>query len=105
MKSIQLKRNITIIFSTFFAVLVVYLIYTQVYTKNREDHLIQTRFRVLDQMGENLKAKVESYQTNAINLDGAIAADLEKNDKLKAEYDVLSKSLQEKKNFGGFDEA
>ena len=65
MKSIQFRRNLTIIVSTLIAVIFLYFLYAQVYMKNREEQMIQTRFRVLDQMGENLVAKIESYQSNA----------------------------------------
>ncbi len=72
MKSIQFRRNITIILSTLVAVILLYFLYTQVYTKIREENLIQTRFRVLDQMGENLRAKVDSYRKNAENFAGTV---------------------------------
>jgi hypothetical protein len=65
MKSIQFRRNLTIILSTLFFVALIYILYIQVYARAREEKLIQTRFRVLDQMGENLKAKMESYKLNA----------------------------------------
>jgi hypothetical protein len=92
MKSIQFRRNITIILSTCFAVILIYLLYTQVYIKNREEHMIQTRFRLLDQMGENLKAKVESYRKIAFNYEKAMFKSLNDLEILTKELDDLKKS-------------
>ena len=76
MKSNQSRRNIKIILIAFFAIIALYLFYIQVYTKTREGQLIQTRFRVLDQMGNNLKAKITSYESNANTYEEAICDSL-----------------------------
>ncbi|MCU0369793.1 MAG: hypothetical protein MUC31_00100, partial [Bacteroidales bacterium] len=98
MRSIQFRRNITIIASTVFTVILLYLVYTQVYMKSREEQLVQTRFRVLDQMGENMKAKVQSYMTNAENYDKSMSQALKELDALKSKLAVMSliKEVQKK---------
>lgn len=91
MKSVQLRRNITIIFSTIFAVILVYVLYSQVYTKNKEEQMIQTRFRVLDQMGENLKARMDSYKKNANAYRNEVIKSLKTLDTLQKQYSLTLK--------------
>jgi hypothetical protein len=43
--------------------------------KKRENQMIQTRFRMLDQMGLNLQSKIASYRENAKNLNIALDKD------------------------------
>lgn len=89
MKSLQFRRNITIILSTFFVVILLYLLYTQVYMRNREEQLIQTRFRVLDQMGENFKAKMDSYKKNADAYRNEVNASLKVLESLQNQYSLV----------------
>ena len=89
MKSIKFSRNLTIILSTIIALFLLYFLYVQVYTKNREEKLIQTRFRVLDQMGDNLKTKINSYRQNATSYWRQAKESVEKND-------LLINNLEEK---------
>jgi hypothetical protein len=65
MRSIRLNTNIKVILAVVISFFVLYLLYSQLYLKNREEDMIQTRYRVLDNMGENVKAKVDSYEKNA----------------------------------------
>lgn len=65
MKSIRLNTNIKVILAVVISFFLLYLLYSQVYIRNREEDMIQTRFRVLDNMGENVKAKMGSYRKNA----------------------------------------
>lgn len=73
----QFKRSLTIILGVLFAIILMYLWYTQFYIKSREKQLIETHYRVLDQVGENLKARIFSYIKNARNLQKA----MEENDR------------------------
>jgi hypothetical protein len=65
MNFLRLNTNMKIILGVVISVFAIYLLYSQVYTRNREENMIQTRFRVLDNMGENVKAKMKSYLKNA----------------------------------------
>ncbi len=93
MKSIQSLRNIKIILMAFAAIIALYLFYIQVYTKNREGQMIQTRFRVLDQMGNNLKAKIASYESNADTYEDAICDDLKVESLKNLEKDSINKII------------
>jgi len=63
--------------------------------RNREEQLIQTRFRVLDQMGENMKAKVQSYRTNAENYEQSMLKSLRELNSLKKNLLILQSRRNE----------
>lgn len=65
MKSKQLNRNLYIIITTLIIFAVGYYLYIEVYTKNKEDHIITTKSRILEQMSQNLQVKVKSMGINA----------------------------------------
>ncbi|MEI6678240.1 MAG: hypothetical protein WCL21_06515 [Mariniphaga sp.] len=65
MKQKQLNRNLYIIITTLIIFAVGYYLYIEVYTKNKEEHIITTKSRILEQMSHNLQVKVKSMGTNA----------------------------------------
>lgn len=65
MKSKRLNRNLYIIAATVVVFAIGYYLYLEVYTKNREEHIIATKSRILELMSQNLQVKVKSMRKNA----------------------------------------
>lgn len=70
MKTKQINRNLYIIAPALIIFAVGYYIYMEVYTKNKEAHIIATKSRILEQMSQNLQIKVNSMGTNAVEYVG-----------------------------------
>ena len=70
MKSKQLNRNLYIIVPALIIFAVGYYLYSEVYTKDKEAHIIATKSRILEQMSQNLEGKVNSMETNALEYVG-----------------------------------
>jgi hypothetical protein len=72
MKNKQLNRNLYIIITTLIIFAIGYYLYIEVYTKNKEEHIITTKSRILEQMSHNLQVKVKSMGINASEYIGYI---------------------------------
>ena len=70
MKTKQINRNLYIIAPALIIFAVGYYVYMEVYTKNKEAHIIATKSRILEQMSQNLQIKVNSMGTNAVEYVG-----------------------------------
>lgn len=81
MKSKQFNRNLYIIAPTLVIFAIGYYLYAEVYTKNKEAHIIATKSRILEQMSQNLQVKVNSMETNALEYVGNLL-DLSKEKKI-----------------------
>ena len=97
MKSKQLNRNLYIIISTLVLFAVGYYLYLEVFARNKEDHIIATKSRILEQMSKNLKVKVSSMGTNTKEY-ASYLLDLSKNKTYKSPEDSLTKLLQQRKD-------
>jgi len=58
--------NFWIVTGTLAFLIACYFIYLEYYVPNKESRIVSTRFRVLDQLGDNINAKIESYYNNAL---------------------------------------
>lgn len=85
MKSKQLNRSLYIIATTLIIFAVGYYLYVEVYTKNKEAHIIATKSRILEQMSQNLQVKVKSMGTNTAEYVGYLL-DLSKVETLPENY-------------------
>ncbi len=65
LKSFKLGTNIWIVVGTIVFLGFAYFMYLNYYIAGKENHIISTRFRVLDQIGDNLDKKLASYIRNA----------------------------------------
>ena len=86
----KLSTNFWIIIGTLAFLILSYFFYLEYYVANKESKIISTRFRVLDQLGDNLTAKIKSYNSNAFQME----------QKIRAEVDLLKKQLSD----GGYDD-
>jgi hypothetical protein len=68
LKTPKPDANFWIIAGTLTFFILSYFIYLKSYVPNQESKIISTRFRVLDQMGDNINAKIKSYNDNVISL-------------------------------------
>jgi hypothetical protein len=64
--------NFWIIVGTITFFILSYFIYIKYYVPNKEHKIISTRFRVLDQLGDNINAKIASYNYNVLSLENKI---------------------------------
>lgn len=106
MKSKQLSHNLFIIAITLIIFAIGYYFYLQVYTNNKEAHIIATKSRILEQMSRNLQAKVKSMETNATEYVDHL---LDLNEKAKTEQknfddDYLLSLLEKRKNIKNFNQ-
>ena len=67
LKSFKLSTNTLIIIGTIVFFVFVYIFYLNYYIAGKENSIISTRFRILDQMGNNIDKKVGGYITNSKN--------------------------------------
>jgi len=65
MKSKQLNRNLYIIAPALIIFAVGYYLYIEVYTKGKEENIISTKSRILEQMSHNLDGKIKLMGVNA----------------------------------------
>src|SRR5690606_6695895 len=72
MKAPNLSKKFWVVLTTLVIMSIVFVYYFMVYMPNRENILIETKYRVLGRMGENVLARKNSYthiaHTNTINL-------------------------------------
>lgn len=72
LKSFKLGANLWIVIGTIAILAFAYIFYLNYYIAGKEHNIISTRFRVLDQIGDNLDKKLASYISNANNQKGKI---------------------------------
>lgn len=72
LKAPKPDANFWIIAGTLTFLILSYFLYLKSYVPNQESKIISTRFRVLDQMGDNINAKIKSYNDNVISLENKI---------------------------------
>lgn len=106
MKSKQLSHNLYIIVITLIFFAIGYYFYLEVYTNNKETHIIATKSRILEQMSRNLQAKVKSMETNATEYVDHL---LDLNEKAKTEQknyadDYLLSLLKKRKDIKNFNQ-
>lgn len=97
MKSKQLNRNLYIIFTTLIIFAVGYYLYLEVYTRNKESHIIATKSRILEQMSKNLKVKINSLGTNTTEYVNYLL-DLSKKNQYQSPEDSLYLFLKKRKD-------
>ena len=68
MKSLKPTANFWIILATIICLAIAYYAYLEFYVTAKENRIITTRFRVLDQLGDNINDKIKSYNSNALEL-------------------------------------
>ena len=85
----KLSTNFWIIIGTITFLILSYFFYLEYYVAAKESRIISTRFRVLDQLGDNITAKIESYNSNALQLEQKIRAEV---DLLKSQLDTPKKA-------------
>lgn len=72
LKTPKPDTNFWIITGTLTFFVLSYFIYLEYYVPDQESKIISTRFRVLDQLGDNLNEKIKSYDNNVISLEDKI---------------------------------
>jgi hypothetical protein len=68
LKTPKPNANFWIIGGTLAFFILSYFFYLKSFVPNQESKIISTRFRVLDQMGDNIQNKIESYDKDVIKL-------------------------------------
>jgi len=88
LKQLTQSTNFWIILSSALILILFYIFYLNYYVANRERRITATRFRVLDQMGDNIDKRMDGYIKNAKNLNEKIKAEwgLEKNKNLREDF-------------------
>ena len=104
MKSKQLSHNLYIIIITLVFFAIGYYFYLEVYTNNKEAHIIATKSRILEQMSRNLQMKVKSMETNAAEyVDHLLDLNEEaKKEQKKYADNYLLELLEKRKNIKNF---
>ncbi len=95
LKSLSVSTNFWIVVGALTILFISYYFYLNHYIKSKEQSIISTQFRVLDQIGDNIDSKLISLQSNANQLGSNIQFvedQNENNDKKN------SKTLTEQKN-------
>jgi hypothetical protein len=72
LKTPKPHTNFWVIAATVAFFILAYIIYLQQYVPGRESKIISTRFRVLDQLGNNIHDKIESYDKNVLTLENKV---------------------------------
>ncbi len=72
LKTPKPNTNFWIIIGTLSFLALAYIFYMNFYVAGKESRIISTRFRVLEQMGNNINNKISSYSSNAANLESKI---------------------------------
>lgn len=78
LKSINVSTNFWIIIGTLTVLVLFYIFYLEYHIASQESRIVSTRFRVLDQFGDNIQDKIKSYQGNVGQLGSKIQYDAEK---------------------------
>ncbi len=78
LNSINVSTNFWIIIGTLTVLVFAYIFYLEYHITSKESSIVSTRFRVLDQFGDNINAKINSYQSNANQMGSKILLDAEK---------------------------
>ena len=69
LKSPKPDTNFWIVIGTLTFFILSYFFYLEYYVPDKESKIIATRFRVLDQIGDNINAKIRSYESNVQSLE------------------------------------
>jgi len=72
LKTPKFNTNFWIVIGTLTFLIFCYFVYLEYYVVNKENRIVSTRFRVLDQLGDNINAKIASYTDNALQLEQKI---------------------------------
>lgn len=93
LKSITQSTNFWIILSSVIILVFFYLFYLNYYVAVKERRITTTRFRVLDQMGDNIDKKMAGYIKNAQNLNEKISTEwkLGKNSGIRTKFNTGNK--------------
>ena len=93
LKPLTQSTNFWIILSSAVILILFYIFYLNYYVANRESRITATRFRVLDQMGDNIDKRMDGYIKNAKNLNDKIKIEwgLSKNDSLRKDFERNNK--------------
>lgn len=78
LKSFNVSTNVWIVIGTLTILVLFYIFYLEYHIASQESRIISTRFRVLDQFGDNIDAKINSYQANANQLGSLGLSDAKK---------------------------
>jgi len=79
LKSFKLGTNIWIVAGTIVFLGFAYFMYLNYYIAGKENRIISMRFRVLDQIGDNLDKKLASYFRNAKEQVNLVPDDIKSN--------------------------
>lgn len=94
------KTNTWIILTTVVFLALAYLFYLEYYVKSKENSVIETRFRILDQIGDNIDIKLGFYQKNINTLESKAIAEYQKL-KNKDQDNIKKKDLLDSLNYAG----
>ncbi len=100
LKSLGSSTNFWIIIGTLSILVLCYIFYLEYHIPKQEGRIISTRFRVLDQMGDNINNKIKSNQSSTNEVVSRILQDVKKLNSVKGStfYKAYKNYLALKKN-------